>query len=531
MEQNDHSEHDEHNRSDSPPARETPTGNGGPASGPLIIGTDNPDIRSGPAARADWQRHPDETMVIETSRIREPNEEFNPGFVMVPVESNSLHDRAHSGNGKEKANSGKQKGGESDKKKRDEKEETGENEDEPGRRCRRVRSSTKRDPHRSADRPEDKTGHSAQSPSLMRILLFAGVVALVCGVAGAWVYSYFFGSGKSGDQKSSSKDSGASNDSGSSNDSDSSKSSGSSGKDSDKADLRQAQAAWMTAVNELHQAQEGEKSARRSDEDSKAVLDFFKKTLLSAGRPGDVSLPDAFWAGGQGKDVMLRKAVDVTETQVADAFVDRPVAEALIREMLGLAYLNLGESTLAVKQYERALALREAMQGISLAETAACRNQLAVAYRVASRPAEAGRLFDHNTNSPAQAAALGVRGSMLLMEKKPAEAELKLRDCLMIRQKIQPDDWTTFDTESTLGEAVLDQNRFADAEPLLLSGYQGLKQREQTIPSQDKLRLTAALERLVKLYERWGKVDTAIKWRRELEGEASRKQAAVPRPS
>ena len=88
-------------------------------------------------------------------------------------------------------------------------------------------------------------------------------------------------------------------------------------------------------------------------------------------------------------------------------------------------------------------------------------------------PAEAGRLFDRNPNSPAHAAALAVRGSMLLLEKKPAEAELKLRECLTIRRKIQPDDWTTFDTESTLGEALLDQKKFADAEPLLLVGLRG----------------------------------------------------------
>ena len=66
---------------------------------------------------------------------------------------------------------------------------------------------------------------------------------------------------------------------------------------------------------------------------------------------------------------------------------------------------------------------------------------------------------------------------MLLLEKKPAEAELKLRECLTIRQKIQPDDWTTFDTKSMLGEALLEQKKFAEAEPLLLSGYEGMKQR------------------------------------------------------
>jgi len=106
---------------------------------------------------------------------------------------------------------------------------------------------------------------------------------------------------------------------------------------------------------------------------------------------------------------------------------------------------------------------------------------------------------------------------MLLAQKKPDEAELKLRECLTIRQSIQSDDWTTFDTKSMLGEALLEQKKYAEAEPLLLSGYEGLKQHEARIPSQDKARFSKALECLVQLYEDWGKKDKAAQWRKELE--------------
>ena len=281
--------------------------------------------------------------------------------------------------------------------------------------------------------------------------------------------------------------------------------------------LREAVEARKDAVKALDHAKEAEKAALRSQEDTKAVLVFLKDKLLSAGRPAGVSLTEAFWAGGQGKNVTLRQAVDTAESQVAAAFADRPLNEASIREILGWAYLNLGEAARAVPQYERAFALWEALLGVNHPETAACRNQLAVAYRLAGRTAEASRLFDLNPNSPAHASALAARGSILLFQKKPDEAELKLRECLTIRQKIQPDDWTTFETKSLLGEALLDQKKFADAEPLLLSGYEGMKQRESTIPSQDKTtRLTRALERLVRLYEAWGQKDKAMKWRKEL---------------
>ena len=61
------------------------------------------------------------------------------------------------------------------------------------------------------------------------------------------------------------------------------------------------------------------------------------------------------------------------------------------------------------------------------------------------------------------------------------------------------------------------QKKYTDAEPLLLKGYAGMKQREQTIPPPSKSRLTEALERLVQLYEATAKPDEATKWRKELE--------------
>jgi hypothetical protein len=285
-----------------------------------------------------------------------------------------------------------------------------------------------------------------------------------------------------------------------------------------KTKFQQSEATWKAAAQELRYAQGSAEAARHSEQDMKDVLDFFKKTLLSAGRPGGGTLPAAFWAAGRGQDVMLRQALDLTESRVAEMFADRPLAEAAIRELIGLGYLNVGEPARAVQQYRRTLDLREAIQGAAHPDAAACRNQLAVAYRLAGRPTEAALLFDRTPNTPGYAAALAARGLTLLLEKKPAEAELKLRECLTIRRKIQPGDWTTFDTESALGEALVDQKKFAEAEPLLRSGYEGLKQRKDAIPSQERSRLTRALERLVKFYEAQGQEDQAARWRKELEG-------------
>ncbi len=100
---------------------------------------------------------------------------------------------------------------------------------------------------------------------------------------------------------------------------------------------------------------------------------------------------------------------------------------------------------------------------------------------------------------------------------------------MAIREKRLPDDWTTFHTRSLLGGALLGQQKFADAEPRLLNGYEGMKQRAKTIPSQGKHRLTEAADRLVQLYEATGKKDQAARWRKELEAIKAARLEPEPR--
>ena len=64
-----------------------------------------------------------------------------------------------------------------------------------------------------------------------------------------------------------------------------------------------------------------------------------------------------------------------------------------------------------------------------------------------------------------------------------------------------------------MAPSPLGQKKYAKAEPLLLSGYEGLKAREARIPVPAKIRLTEAIDRLVQLYEAWGKPEQAAQWR------------------
>jgi tetratricopeptide (TPR) repeat protein len=115
------------------------------------------------------------------------------------------------------------------------------------------------------------------------------------------------------------------------------------------------------------------------------------------------------------------------------------------------------------------------------------------------------------------AGQLGSLGSSLLRANLFTQAEPFLRESLAICEKKEPEDWRTFDTKSMLGGALLGQKKYADAEPLLLAGYEGMKHRVTQIPPRGKLRFREAAERLVQLYEVLDKKDEAAKWKKELE--------------
>jgi hypothetical protein len=128
---------------------------------------------------------------------------------------------------------------------------------------------------------------------------------------------------------------------------------------------------------------------------------------------------------------------------------------------------------------------------------------------------------DHRQTAP----SLAMLGANLLDQKKYAAAERVLRQCLAIRVRTEPEAWTTFNARSLLGAALLGRQRYAQAEPLLLAGYEGMKQRSATAPEPWRsLRLSQALERLVRLYDAQSNKDEAAKWRKQLEAlEASRR--------
>ena len=90
-----------------------------------------------------------------------------------------------------------------------------------------------------------------------------------------------------------------------------------------------------------------------------------------------------------------------------------------------------------------------------------------------------------------------------------------------------PTSWLRFHTLSQLGASLTGQGKFAEAEPFLLTGYDGLVERQSTIPAARRQELEAAGTRLTQLYQAWGKPEKAAEWSRKL---AASRAAAGPRP-
>jgi serine/threonine protein kinase/Flp pilus assembly protein TadD len=222
------------------------------------------------------------------------------------------------------------------------------------------------------------------------------------------------------------------------------------------------------AKEQRDKAVTAEQATKRSEEDTKAVLDFLQKKVLSAGRPKGRQ-------GGLGGNVSLRVVMDAAEPQIAKMFADRPLVEASIRNTLGETYWHLGDYGAAIRQDERALALRESKLGPDHPDTLLSRNDLGTSYADAGRTAEAIRLLEQN---------------------------LKLRE--IKRGADHPD---TLQARNNLAAAYQDAGRTAEAIRL---HEQNLKQREAKLGI-DHPDTLMSRNNLAESYRSAGRIDEAIR--------------------
>src|SRR5262249_38328985 len=98
--------------------------------------------------------------------------------------------------------------------------------------------------------------------------------------------------------------------------------------------------------------------------------------------------------------------------------------------------------------------------------------------------------------------AIGGLGAHLVQQRDFVDAEWFLRLYLDLTAKQPSGDRLRAAAESGLGACLLVQKKYAEAEPLLLRGYEGLREHPERIPAHVRQQYTTeALERLVQFYE------------------------------
>ena len=234
------------------------------------------------------------------------------------------------------------------------------------------------------------------------------------------------------------------------------------------------------------------------------------------------NLAAAYWRAGR-LDRSVPLFEETLKLRISKLGPDHPDA-LLAQANLGVNYRDAGRpaegARLMQEALERARGRPDALAGLAFVPP-----QLGVAYEAAEQFAAAEPFYrdgleqarkHFGSGDPRTVAAMATLARNLLKLEKWADAEPLLRECLAIRERMQPDAWSTFNTRSMLGGSLLGQMKYALAEPLLLSGYEGMKAREAKIPAPGKPRLPEAGDRLVKLYDAWRKPEKAAEWRRRL---------------
>lgn len=98
-----------------------------------------------------------------------------------------------------------------------------------------------------------------------------------------------------------------------------------------------------------------------------------------------------------------------------------------------------------------------------------------------------------------------------------AAAEPLLRETWIGLKETRPEYWRTYYMQSLLGSVLLRQKQYADAEPLLLSGHNGLVQHREAIPLLSRSSVIDAGDWIVQLYRSWGQPAKAAEWQAKLE--------------
>ncbi len=212
----------------------------------------------------------------------------------------------------------------------------------------------------------------------------------------------------------------------------------------------------------------------------------------------DKNLPEA--------EAACREALALRKKSVGEEHVD--VAKSLDR--LAMTLSMQGKYGEAETVNREALAMRRKLLGNENMDVANSLLSLGGALKSDNRFAEAEPAYGEalaiarkvlGNEHPYVHSVLNIVSEGLFDNNRAAEAEPLVRECLRIREKKIPDETLTFTTRNLLGAVLVEQGKYTEAEPMLLSSWEALNQRATEEPGESKASLQKALERLIRLYD------------------------------
>ena len=283
------------------------------------------------------------------------------------------------------------------------------------------------------------------------------------------------------------------------------------------------------------------------------------KTLTSMGNLADIYSLERKYAEAEG---LLNEALEAQRRVLGEEHRVTQTSEVT----LGNVYFMQGKCAQSEALYKHVLEVWRRVLGPDVPETLWSANLLANAYSCESKYAQAEALLNQNLDitrralGPEHPLTLGALTSLsdvyvrkgnyagaeryiaealatrrhsvgsedpLTMENaadlalvylslgKLDQSEPLAREAVEFCRKKRPDDFQRFYAENVLAGVLAARKNFGDAEPLLLSSYQGMVARKNTINVPDQYVLDTARERIASFYQTWGKPDKVSEWRRK----------------
>ena len=160
--------------------------------------------------------------------------------------------------------------------------------------------------------------------------------------------------------------------------------------------------------------------------------------------------------------------------------------------MSNIAVLHLGEHDFAGAETlaKQVLEIRTRVLGAEHSNTLESRTILGSIFEKEGKYAEADPLFTRvvavdqrvlGANNPDTLASINDLGELRVDQARYAEAEPMLRGCLEVQEKMMATVYRRYWTETLLGASLAGEQNYDQAEPLLLTGYAGMKQNAAAV--------------------------------------------------